>query len=82
MSYQIHKCQIHVNNFCTHLSVGEPKGLKLDLTVLLVHGEPVKVHIAGHVIVDPDSQVPNFQESDIAYLVLMNIDSRHLLQRR
>ena len=54
------QCQIHVKNFCPHLSVGEAKGLKLDLAVLLVHGEPVEVHVAGHVIVDPDSQVPNF----------------------
>ena len=48
------QCQIHVNNFCTHLSVGEPKGLKLDLTVLLVHGEAVEVHVAGHVVIDPE----------------------------
>ena len=66
----------------THLSVGEAKRLKLDLTVLLVHWKPVDVHVAGHVIVDPDSQVPNFQESGVAYLVPMNIVSRHLLQRR
>ena len=37
----------------TNLFVGETKRLKLDLTVLLVHGEPVEVHVAGHVVVDP-----------------------------
>ena len=36
-----------------YLSVGEAKGFKLDLTVLLVHRELVEVHVASHVIIYP-----------------------------
>ena len=36
-----------------YLLAGEPKRLKLDLTILLVYGELVEVHVAGDIIVNP-----------------------------